>query len=118
MTTQRTQIPVDSFKIIVEPPQERFSTACVTIHEDGKFIMNGKLSRLLGGSAVQIRFTETCRNMCVFETDREAIRFSKRGARTIPDLIPLLKNKGIVFPAKYEFWYSESTGSWQGEYVL
>jgi hypothetical protein len=119
MNKTKKDIPLDSFIIVVAPPVNRLSTTCVNIYEDGKFNMNGKLSSILGGKTLQVRLTDNCRNMCILEADgpAESIKFPKSGSRRLLDLVPILRNHGLSFPAKYEFWYSEYTKSWQGEYA-
>lgn len=119
MIKERKDIPLEDFHIIIEPPENHFPTTCVTIYADGKFNMNDKLSSVLGGKELQIRFTGDYRNICIWEMGDKSslIKFPKSGSRKIPKLICLLKEHGLVFPAKFEFWYSETTGSWQGEYI-
>jgi hypothetical protein len=118
MIKERKDIPLEDFHIIIKPPDNRFSSTCINIYDDGKFNMNGKLSSILGGKELQIRFTNDYRNMCILETgDRSnLIKFPKNGSQKIPDLI-CLREHGISFPAKFEFWHSEATESWQGKYV-
>lgn len=119
MIEEKKDIPLDYFHIIIDPPENHFSITCVNIYDDGKFNMNGKLSSILGGKALQIRLTDNCRNMCILELDNgiKLIKFPRSGSRKVPKLVQLLKSHGISFPAKYEFWYSEAMESWQGEYV-
>ncbi|WP_444658001.1 hypothetical protein ACRQV7_09925 [Caproiciproducens sp. R2] len=119
MNKTKKDIPLDSFTIVVAPPVNRLSTTCINIYQDGKFNMNGKLSSILGGKFLQIRLTDNCRNMCILEADSagESIKFPQSGSRRLLELIPILKKRGLALPAKYEFWYSETTKSWQGEYI-
>lgn len=119
MIKERKDIPLENFHVIIEPPENHFSTTCVTIYDDGKFNMNGKLSSVLGGKELQIRFTDDYLHMCIGETGEKnsLIKFPKSGSRKIPKLIRSLKEHGLLFPAKFEFWHSKTTGSWQGEYV-
>ena len=69
MTLGKKEIPIDNFNIILDPPQNRLSSASVNIYDNGQFNMNGKLSNVLGGKALQIRITDDCRNMCILEPD-------------------------------------------------
>ena len=119
MIKERKDIPLNDFHIIIEPPENRFSTTCVNIYDDGKFNMNGKLSSIFGGKELRISFTDNCRNMCILDTGNksELIRFPKGGSRKIPMIICKLKDHGIPLPAKYEMWYSEKYSCWQGEYI-
>jgi hypothetical protein len=119
MNKTKKDIPLDSFTIVVATPINRLSTTCVNIYEDGKFNMNGKLASILGGKSLLIGLTDSCRNMCIIEADDtvESIKFPQSGSRRLPDLVSILKNHGLSFPARYKFWYSEATKSWQGEYI-
>ncbi len=119
MVKKNKDIPLDYFHIIIEPPENRLSSTRVNIYDDGKFNMNGKLTNVLGGKELQVRFTDDYRNMCILETGDEGslIKFPKSGSYRIPKLIYLLKDHGLSFPARYEFWYSEATRTWQGEYI-
>ncbi|MBE6905425.1 MAG: hypothetical protein E7476_04050 [Ruminococcaceae bacterium] len=119
MIKERKDIPLEDFHIIIEPPENRFSTTCVTIYDDGKFNMNGNLSSILGGKELEIRLTDNCYNMCILDTGdkKKPIKFPKSGSRKIPMIICKLKDHGISLPAKYEMEYSKKYSCWQGEYV-
>lgn len=84
----------------------------VYIYEDGKFNMNGKLAEKLGGKEVAIKFLPDGKYLCLQENGN--ILFPKKGSRKIPEIVEILKSKGITFPAKYELQYSKITQSWQG----
>ena len=110
--TVRRDIPLEEFSIIISPPVNRLASTCVNIYEDGKFNMNGKLAEKLGGKEVAIKLLPDGKYLCLQENGN--ILFPKSGSRKIPEIVEILKSKGITFPARYELQYSKVTQSWQG----
>ena len=109
----RRDIPLEEFSIIISPPANRLESTCVNIHSDGRFNLNGKLAEKLGGKKIRIQFTPDCRYLCLQEGGD--ISIPKGGSRKIEEISKLLKKNGVLMPAKYELFYSETTRSWQGE---
>lgn len=110
-------IPMNQFTIQITPPETRSNMLAVNLYEDGKFNMNGKLLQVLGGKCINIIFTADCKNICLQETDDNGIRFAKNGSHKLPECTQLLKEHKIAFPAKYEVWFCETLGVWQGALI-
>ena len=108
-------IPVEEFELVISPPVNRLASLCVNIHADGKCNLNNKLLEKLGNRNLSIRFTGDGLRICLIEGGD--IVFPKGGSRVIPDVVQKLKGTKISFPAHYEVHYSETTKTWQGEYM-
>ena len=48
MKASMKAIPLEQFTIEITPPETRSSMLAISLYEDGKFNMNGKLSQILG----------------------------------------------------------------------
>lgn len=107
-------IPLEQFIYSIDPPETRSDMLAVSLYEDAKFNMNGKLLQILGGKYLGITFTADCKNICLQEMDSSGIKFNKNGSRKLPKCIQLLKGHKIAFPAKYEVWFCDGLGVWQG----
>ena len=113
---KKTALDPTLFTQVVSPPENAFRTMSVNIYEDGKFNMNGKLTRALGGKSLQIAFTDDCKNFMMSEAPEgdSSLHFPKNGSKKLPMVIQLLKKQKILFPARYEVWFTEG-GFWQGD---
>lgn len=87
----------------VLPPENRYSRMGVTIHPNGKFCMNGKLSQKLAGKHLSISFTADSKNFIIEETDDiNAISFPKNGSKTLPSALDIIVSSKLTPPVKYD----------------
>ena len=113
----RTPIAANQFTVPILSPSATANAPCVNIYADGKFNMNGSLTKKLGGKTLQIAFTNDARHFMMLEnSDAEySIVFPKSGSRKLPDVVSLLQQQKITLPARYDVWYNESGKFWQGD---
>ena len=86
MKASMKAIPLEQFTIEITPPETRSSMLAISLYEDGKFNMNGKLSQILGGKSINIKFTPDCKNICLQEAKDASIKFPKNGSLKLPEL--------------------------------
>ena len=112
----KKSIPLEQFTVLIPNPANRLTSACVTIYEDGRFNMNGKLAGNLGGKKIAVSFTTDANHFALKEENgANSIFFPKNGSKKLDAVSTLLKNIKIAFPAKYDVWYNEEGGFWQGD---
>ena len=112
-------LTLSSFTFRIQPPVSRLHGMSITVYEDGKFNLNGKLSQKLFGKHVLVSFTENAKNVALVENDNEndRIRIPKSGSLQLPAVVNFLKKNKIPLPAKYEVSYRNSENFWQGDYL-
>ena len=113
----KKSIPKKMFTIKVTPPTNRLNLKGVTIYEDDRFIINGKLSSELYGKSMTICFTEDAKHLCLEECDpsEQTIKVTHSGRKVFPGTNMLLRKNKIGFPAKYEVWFNPEENFWQGD---
>lgn len=115
----KKELDMSLFTNKIDPPKSRFSEICINIYGDGKFNLNGNLTKVLGGKIVGISFTSDCKHICIEENPTEkGIKLPKNGSMKLLDAVELLKKHNIRFPAKYQLCYCEKNKVWQGEYFV
>ena len=114
--SERKRIPMEEYSIVISNPVSRLCVTCVNIYKDGRFNMNGKLTALLGGKKLNIRFTKDAHYFMMNESDdANAIFFPKSGYKKIEEISKLLSIHKVSFPAQYVVWYDEEMRIWRGE---
>ena len=113
-----TFLPLEKFTIVVSPPESRNEAMFISITENGRFNLNGKLAALLHGKPIQVRFTDDGKHLCLLEsTSKEGISFPKSGSRKLDQVMSILKSQKITIPAKYSVRYDEVQKIWQGDVI-
>ena len=90
MKASMKAIRLEQFTIEITPPETRSSMLAISLYEDGKFNMNGKLSQILGGKSINIKFTPDCKNICLQEAKDASIKFPKNGSLKLPECTQIL----------------------------
>ena len=117
MNTKKT-LTLSDFTFKVCAPANRNQCLSITIYEDGKFNLNGKLTQKLWGKFVCISFTENAQNVALLENDSNdsILKIPKSGSVKLPMAVDHLKRNKIPFPAKYEVNYDIAENFWRGDY--
>jgi len=112
----KKSIPLSQFTVQISNPANRLTSPCVMVYEDGRFNMNTKLAGSLGGKKIDISFTPDMKHFALKEANElNSIFFPKSGSKKLNAVLTLLKERKIAFPAKYDVWYNEEDGFWQGD---
>ncbi|MEA4911554.1 MAG: hypothetical protein VB092_02945 [Oscillospiraceae bacterium] len=115
---QRKDIPLEQFTVHISPPSRQRDLLAVSILENGRLNLNGRLSKSLCGKMIDISFTEESKYLCISEIgEGDGWKVPKSGSMKSIGCMKILKDHNKKLPARYEVWYSEALGVWQGEYV-
>lgn len=112
-------ISKDQFTFIVQPPVNRQNIKTVTVYADERFTLNAKLTEIITGKSICVRFTPDARHLCLEESDpvHATYKVSKIGSRKIKQIKEFLVKNKIALPAKYNVFFNEKENFWQGDLI-
>ncbi len=113
MSITRQALPFTEFTVTIKDPRQRGNTPLISILENGKFNMNSKLSKILGGQKVSVSFTKDYQHLLL--SPGEGVFFPKSGSRDLPECRDALRARGVTFPVRYDVWQIAESDCWQGD---
>ncbi len=115
----RKHIPLEQFTVKIPNPANRTTAMQVTVYEEGRFYMNGRLAEQIYKKRICVSFTSDGKHLALKEEGGEddVTLFPKSGSKKIKDASEFLDSKGIMLPARYDVWYNEKEHFWQGDHA-
>lgn len=110
-------MPDSEFSIAVTPPVPRVAMR-VTVDENGKVLLSGKLAEQFSKKPVDIRFNKALTAIQISclpgGIGTGAIVFPKNGRKTIHSAATLLKQASISLPVVFSSYDTPENGKWRG----
>lgn len=96
-------------------PEQKIPPMCIYVHDDGSLVLNSKLNQEIKSRTIEIKLHSNGSKIALIPDGEICHKFTKSGRTKNIELVKILKNKRISFPATFEIVQDVDLGVWIGD---